>query len=153
MDHRKEFYKKLPDKKIQINWNKDPIKMDLFLSFIIVPLVISRDHLGSDNGWTMRLNDEHKLVVRGGVVQGVEYLDSLEYGHRLDNPYNNYVNPFYLSNIMTKEGIIFFAKYYKDEIEKVITAQKNTIDSTYNNLTQLESAYMVYKAEYNNLLN
>jgi hypothetical protein len=93
VDIKKEFYNKLQSDKIRINWNKNPIKMDIFLSFLVVPVVRSSDHLGSDNGWTLLENKEISLRIGGGVVGGVEYLDHLELGTKLANPYNNYVNP------------------------------------------------------------
>lgn len=111
--------KNLEYNKIRINWNKNPIKMDLFLSFLTIPTEISRDHLGSDNGWTKRFNTEYSLEISGGIVGGVNYLDSIRYGKNLQNPYNNYVNPFYLFEIMNDEGKIFFIDYYKEEILKI----------------------------------
>ncbi|NCW12405.1 MAG: hypothetical protein EBV82_04425 [Chitinophagia bacterium] len=42
----KELYSKLKHDKIQINWNKNPIKMDLFLSFLTVDVTRSTTHLG-----------------------------------------------------------------------------------------------------------
>lgn len=124
-----EFYSKLPWDKVQINWNKNPIRMGLFLSFLTVPVEIIRDHLGSDTGWTMKENKEHKLIIRGGIVNGIEWLDSLQFGTKLSNPYNNYVNPFFLMDIMTKEGIYFFLEYYKKEIDQLIENQIEKVES------------------------
>jgi hypothetical protein len=121
------FYDKLQFDKIKINWNKKPIRMDEFLSFLTIPVERSYDHLGSINGWTKLNNKEHKLIVSGGGVGGVEYLDHIEYGVRLSNQYNNYVNPFYLFDILTKEGQAFFLEYYADEIDTIVTAEKDSI--------------------------
>lgn len=90
------FYNKLKDDKIKINWNENPIRMELFLSFLTIEVERSRAHLGSNNGWTKLYNKEHGLIVSGGVLGAIEYLDHIEYGIKLSNPYNNYVNPFYL---------------------------------------------------------
>lgn len=121
------FLLKLDSKKIEINWNKKPITMELFLSFLKVETEISRDHLGYGNGWTRRINKEIDLYIRGGVVGGVNYLDSIEYGKNKANRYNNYVNPFYLFDIMTDEGKKFFLEYYKEDIENVLLRIKDKI--------------------------
>ncbi len=120
MNLKEEFYKKLSKDKTKINWNKNPIKMDLFLSFLTIPVIKSHNNLGYDNGWTLYENDKYKLKVQGGIVNGIEYLDDIQFGTHLDNNYNNYVNPFYLSEILTSKGITFFTNYYKEEIDSII---------------------------------
>ena len=107
-----------PGDKIKMNWNKNPILMEVFLSFLTVEVKKDEKCWGSENGWTQHTG-ENNLVVRGGVVNRVEYLDSLQYGKNIDNPYNNYVNPFHLFTIMTKEGQRFFFDYYSSEIDKL----------------------------------
>lgn len=121
------FYDKLQSDKIKINWNKNPIKMDVFLSFLTIPVERSYDHLGSDTGWTKLNNKEHKLVVSGGIVGNIEYLDNIQYGIKLSNQFNNYVNPFYLFDILTKEGQAFFLGYYANEIDAIVSAEKDGI--------------------------
>lgn len=125
---KKEFYDKLKYDKIQINWNKSPIEMSLFLSFLKVEVKRSSDHLGSSNGWTLLENNELKLKISGGIVNGTEFLDSLQFGIKLSNPYNNFINPFYLFEILTKEGRQFFIDYYKEYIEAIVANQKNHIE-------------------------
>lgn len=137
----KEFYGKLPDDKIKINWNKNPIKMDKFLSFLTMKTIRSKDHLGSCNGWTLHENKELFLYVTGGIVNGNEWLDNIQFGRNLANSYNNYVNPFYLWEIMTEEGLDFFLAYYDDEITKQIDELSNKIKSTKANLDTLENLY------------
>ena len=122
----REFLNHLPKDKTKINWNKNLIPMKLFLSFLTVDVERSRSHLGSDTGWT-RLNGENGLVVSGGIVKNTEYLDNLRYGKNLDNPYNNYVNPFYLFGILNEEGKRFFRNYYKDEIADMLAKSKQKI--------------------------
>jgi hypothetical protein len=122
-----DFYNRLQGDKIKINWNKNPIKMDLFLSFLTVEVERSHDHLGSSTGWTRLNNKEHELVIGGGIVGSVEYLDSLQYGIKLSNSYNNYVNPFFLFDILTKEGQAFFMEYYADDIKAIVSAEKDGI--------------------------
>lgn len=129
MEIHKDFYRKFSLNKIQINQNKNPIRMDLFLSFLTIETEISRDHLGSSNGWTQRFNTERNLIIGGGVVHGVNYLDSLQYGNKLHNPYNNYVTPFQLFDIFTDEGKLFFIDYFKDEINKIIVSNKSDIEN------------------------
>jgi hypothetical protein len=119
--------KQLSYEKIKINWNKNPIKMDLLLSFLTVKVERSRDHLGSTNGWTKLFNEEHKLIIGGGIVGSNEYIDHLEYGVKLHNRFNNWVNPFFLFPIMTQEGKDFFLDYYKKDIAEVIQKQKNAV--------------------------
>ena len=137
----KEFYGKLPDDKIKIKWNKKPIKMDEFLSFLTVETIKSNDHLGHCNGWTKHKNKELKLFITGGIINGTEWLDSIQFGKNLANPYNNYVNPFYLYEIMSKDGLDFFLEYYEDEISKRISELSNKIKSIKANLEDLESLY------------
>ena len=122
---------KLDYNKVNINWNKNPIKMDLFLSFLTIRMTRSRDHLGSTNGWTQLHNDEIQLVICGAFVRlndvTTEMLDSIQYKKKLQNQYNNYCNPFYLFDIMNDEGKKFFLNYYKEDIDKLIAQQKNSI--------------------------
>jgi len=122
------FYKKLDANKIKINWNKNPVEMSLFLSFLKVEVVRCHNHLGSDTGWTLLKNDEFGLNVSGGIIGGKEFLDSLQFGKNLMNPYNNYVNPFYLFEILSKEGQDFFINYYKDDIDKILSVVKDRIN-------------------------
>lgn len=124
-----EFYSKLPHDRIKINWNKNPIPMKLFLQFLVVDVLLIKDHLGSDTGWTRYENKEIKLRIGGGIVNGCEYLDSLQYGKNLSNRYNDYVNPFYLFDILTPTGQAFFVDYYKDEIMKIVVEIKGSISS------------------------
>ncbi len=105
---KEALYRKLSCDKIKINWNKNPVKMSEFLSFLTVEVQRSYDHLGATTGWTMLENKECKLKIKGGVVGSIEYLDGIEYGTNLDNPYNNFVNPFYLFDILSKQGQLFF---------------------------------------------
>lgn len=111
------FLAKLSYNKIKINNRKNLIKMEDFFSFLTVELKKSTSHLGHDMGWT-EYNGDNNLIVGGGWFNGVEYLDSLKYKKNLDNPYNDFVNPFYLFEILNDEGKRFFLDYYSDDIEK-----------------------------------
>lgn len=124
MELNKEFYYHLDMKKIEINWNKNPIPMEKFLSFLTIPVLKSTDHLGYSNGWTRFYNDEFNLSVKGGVCDGGHWLHDLQFGHKLHNPYNNYVSPFYLFEVFTDEGKVFFVNYYKKEIKELMNKQK-----------------------------
>ena len=119
----KEFYHAMPKDKVKINWNKKPIRMDLFLSFLTVDVERSNEHLGSSTGWTL-LTGQNKLEISGGVVNRVEYLNSLMYGRNLYNDFNNFVNPFYLFEILNEEGKLFFLEYYATEINEVLQKAK-----------------------------
>ena len=125
----KRFYKEFKNDKIKINWNKNPIEMKLFLSFLTVETKRSESYLGQHNGWTKLENEELKLYVSGGSVGGVEYLDSLKYGTNLGNVWNDFVNPFYLFDIMNKEGRNFFLNYYKDDIQLVLDNKNNNVSN------------------------
>jgi hypothetical protein len=121
-----QLIKKLNSDKIKMNWNKNPIKMKLFLSFLLVPIIKSTNHLGINNGWTQYFNEEHNLIIKGGIVD-VEYLENIQYGKNLSNSYNNFVNPFYLFGIINDEGKKFFIDYYQDDINLIISNQKDKI--------------------------
>jgi hypothetical protein len=113
-------YKHLKISTIQLNGCKNPIPMEKFLQYLTVKTKLSRKNLGFGNGWRERYNEAEKLVITGGVMRGVEYLDAIEFGEKLQNPYNNYVNPFYIFHLMTSEGKAFFTRHYSDEIKKLI---------------------------------
>jgi len=130
------FIKKLSYDKIKINWNKNPVRMDLFLSFLTVETERSKGFLGECTGWT-QLTGDNGLIVSGGKVGGVEYLDHLQYKTKLDNPYNNYVNPLYLFEILNNEGKAFFLDYYSKEIEVFLAECATECD---NAKTRLENA-------------
>ena len=117
-----------PDK-ININWNKKPIKMNDFLKFLTVDTSKSTSHLGHDNGWTERVNKDIMLIIGGGIINGIEYLDSLKYGKRMRCDCNDFVNPFYMFDIMTTEGKKFFYNYYKNDIKELIQDQQRLVDN------------------------
>lgn len=123
-----EILKSLPKDKIKINWNKNPIEVDLLCSFLPnIELTISRDHLGSSNGWTERHNKSLNLIIGGGIVNGKNYLNTIQYGTKMQNPYNNYVNPFALLDIMNEDGKKFFIGYYSEELNAIISKSKESI--------------------------
>lgn len=128
MNLQKELYNKLSDEKIKMNWNRNPIKMNLFLSFLEIDVERTKDHLGYCNGWTQLINKEHKLYIGGGIVKGVEYLDTIRFGNRLCSPYHNYVNPFYLFDILTTEGKKFFVDYYKEDIVEIVSSKVKDVE-------------------------
>jgi hypothetical protein len=152
MKYKEEFYNKLDWDTIKINWNKNPIPMSDFLKFLTVKCDRSEQHLGSSNGWTKLFNKDAKLEISGGVVNGIEYLDSLQYGERLHNPYNNYVNPFYLFDIMTHEGKLFFYNYYKPQIDKIVESLKDDIDFHTEKTKQSEEILSGVRSEIDNFL-
>jgi hypothetical protein len=149
----KEFYSKLSYDKVKMNWNKNPIKMDLFLSFITIPYTRRTDHLGYENGWTLIVNHDYKLKIHGGVVNGIEYLDSIEFGEKLSNEYNNWVNPFYMSSILTSEGVKFFLEYYKADISEIINRNESAIVGYKNKITHCENALDSIHSEIKKLSN
>jgi len=144
---KESFYNKLKDNKIKINWNKKPIRMDLFISFLNVELIRSNDHLGSNNGWTRLENESIKLEIGGGIVNGIEYLDNIKYGEKLSNVYNNFVNPFYLFEIMNNDGQNFFIDYYKEDIDKIVKSFEDKKSNAERNLIQARKELIDIKAE------
>jgi len=141
------FYDKLDMDKIKINWNEKPIKMEIFLSFLLIKVNKTYDHLGSDNGWTCYKNDYINLKVGGGIVNGIEYLDRIKFRKILSNPYNNYVNPFYLFDIMNEKGKSFFYDYYKNDIIKIIEEQKYKIEILEKNIIEEKQLLSLFKKE------
>ena len=132
-----KLIKKLKSDKIKINWNKNPIRMKEFLSFLTVEVDRCTDHLGYSNGWTQYRGGDG-LIIGGGIVGDVEYLDRLEYKKNLDNPYNNYVNPFFLFEIMNEDGKKFFLDYYREDIFKILAQEQSKIEASKKNLASLE---------------
>lgn len=130
------YLSKLHYDKIKINWNKNPVKMKDFMSFLKVSVEKTTNHLGYANGWT-RYHGENNLIITGGWVGGIEYLDALQYKKNLDNPYNNYVNPFYIWDILTEEGHKFFLNYYKEDFLKILETQNCKIESAEKKLESL----------------
>lgn len=147
----KKLIENLPNDKIEITHNKQPIKMQAFLGFLTVPVEIAKGFLGEDMGWTRRENKELKLIITGGCVAGVEFLDRLEYGHKLQNPYNNFVNPFYLWNILSGDGKAFFLHYYRAEIAEIVQAADKEIVVAERKLAKAKSQKMAISSELLNL--
>jgi len=123
-----ELIKNIKKDKIRIAQNKNPVPMDLFLSFLTVPVIRNFNNLGNHTNWTEFRNDEHELIITGGVCNGGHWLDNIQYGYKMDNQHNNWVNPFYLWDIITDSGKSFFLDYYKFELEAEVTASKNQMN-------------------------
>ena len=138
------FYKKLSYDKIKINWNKNPVEMKRFLSFLKVEVERNKDYYGRYTGWTQMYNKGINLIIGGGIVGGVELLNDLQYGKNLDNQYNNYVSPFFLFNIMTEEGKLFFVNYYKEEIDALVNEWKEDVVFTEKSLIKKKGSVGKY---------
>ena len=119
-------WKHLKISTIQCIWSKNPIPMENFLLFLTVKTKLSRC-LRRNSGKRERINESENLVITGSVMGGVEYLDTIEFGEKLQSPYNNYVNPFYLFPLMTSEGKAFFKGYYSAEIKSLIKGLKENV--------------------------
>jgi hypothetical protein len=144
--------KQLKNDKIQISFNKNPIPMQLFISFLTIPVERSKGYLGESTGWSQYHNTDAKLVFTGGVCDGGHWLDHIQYGTKLQNPYNNYVNPFYLFDIMNGEGKQFFINYYKDDIEAILKKQKQDVAYAKKCLADEKAKLLEIKSEYDLLL-
>lgn len=124
-----EIYKLLPYKKLEFNWNKNPIKIADFIDMLNIEVVSNTECLGYWNGWRSYENIEHDLFIRGGIINGHGcLLDSIQYKKKLQNPYNNYVNPLFLGELLTKDGFNFFIDYYKDDILSLLEKSEKSID-------------------------
>lgn len=127
--NKMNFLRELDRDYIKINWNKKPIKMEQFLGFLTVPTErFKGDYLGKCTGWTKIVGDNN-LIITGGIVGGVEYLDHIEYREKMNDPYSNYVNPFHIFEILSDSGKAFFRLYYKDQIDKVIKKYSDKVSS------------------------
>ena len=145
------FYSKLSTDRIKINWNKNPIKMDLFFSFLKIDVEKVIKHLGASTGWTKYENIEHKLIIDGGVVGGVNYLNAIQFGSKLANIYNNYITPFHLFEHFTNEGKKFFVDYYKEDIDKILESKKIEIQNLKERITEKKDIYSIIQKEVENL--
>jgi hypothetical protein len=122
---KEDFYSKLNGEKFKFTLiNENLIKMNLFLSFLTIPLT-EPEHI--TRNYTRRRNDELGLILGGTVFFEDEFLGSIEFGDKLENKYNNFVSPFYIFHLLNKEGQAFFVNYYKEDIEKIIREQSSKI--------------------------
>ena len=142
-----EFFSELKNDKIEFNWNKNPIKMKTFLGFLTVPVTKASDNFGADNGWTLHFNKDAELKIGGGIIGGIEWLNSIEYKKNLQNPYNNLVNPFFLGSLLTEEGRLFFASYYKEDITKLIAEQSKKVSRAALSLEAEKAKYSTFTSE------
>jgi hypothetical protein len=118
---------------------KNRLKMEKFLSFLTVELKVPEGRwLGKDTGWTL-WTGENGLEISGAVIGGVEYYNSIQYGNRLHNNYNNYVNPFYLFEIMSDDGRKFFLDMYREDIDRQIIKAKSKSEAAKKELKLTES--------------
>lgn len=124
--------------KIKISYNKNPIKMNYFLSLLTIEVERNNDCLGNYNGWTEFFNKDHQLIVSGGITNKCNYLDTIQYGIKKQNPYNNYVNPFALWGVLTNEGKKFFLDYYKSDIEEIIEKKERSVKETERKIENLK---------------
>lgn len=147
MSIEKELYSKLPKDKIKINFNKNPVPIEKFLSFLTVTTERVHDHLGESSGWTRFENKENKLIVSGGICDGGHWLHYLEYGKNIDNPYNNFINPLQMLDILNDEGKRFFVNYYKTDIQKIIDKTKSDVSFIENQLKNAKVLRSQIKSE------
>lgn len=145
-----EFYRLLSNDKFRIGC-KNPIPMKFVLDNLTVPVTECTDHLGYCNGWTQYRNDLIKLIVSGGIVGKIEYLEYLQYGKNLQNPYNNFVNPFYIFDLLTDEAKKFFVEYYIDDIESIHTQTLNEISRLQQQLENKRRKFAVVSNEVDRL--
>lgn len=122
-----ELIKKMPDN-YGINKTGGVIRMDVFKSFLTVDTKAC-DGLGSDNGWSYYENNTGILIIQGGYYKGVEWLDNIRYGNRLQNPYNNFVNLFGVWDILSEEGRKFVIDYYESDLKKALDSKQKEIET------------------------
>lgn len=135
----KQIIEKLSNDKIKISQNKNPIKIEAFLKFLNVEVQISTNNLGFNNGWRERKGDNN-LLIFSGIIDGVEYLDSIQYGDKLANPWNNFINPFYLFDILNNNGKKFFIDYYQTDINKILNKYEEKLRMANKELEEIKSS-------------
>ena len=141
-----DFIKELDSDKIKLN-RPTRIEMSKFLSFLTVETYRPTGNwAGKDNGWTKVMGD-NGLEITGGIVNGVEYLDSIQYGSNLQNPYNNYVNPIYLLMLMNDDGKKYFLKMYKEDIKKILEKYRYAVTLAQDKVSEIENFLYVLKVE------
>jgi hypothetical protein len=139
----REFFKPLSWKKLEMHHHQGKITVPLLLSFLTVETERNKTCLGSSNGWTQH-RGPNGLIVSGGFVNGVELLNSVQYGTNLDNCYNNFVNPFYLFDIMTEEGKSFFLDLYRDDILELMNKEAAKVASATPSFKRLRDFWEQY---------
>lgn len=122
-----DLIKKMPDN-YGINRTGGVIRMDILKSFLTVD-INPCDGLGSDNGWTYYKNNTGILIIQGGCYKGVEWLDNIKYGNRLQNPYNDFVNLFGIWDILNEKGRKFVIDYYESDLKKVLDLKRREIET------------------------
>lgn len=105
------------------------ITMNQFRSFLTFEVEYIADNHGRYNGWTEFRNEDMLCFISGGIYNGVNYLHQIEFGSRLHNKYNNFVNAFYLWEHLTAEGKVFFINYHKEEILSIIREQSKRVQA------------------------
>lgn len=130
---------KLGNDKIKISQNKNPIKIETFLKFLNVEVQLSTNNLGYNNGWRERKGDNN-LIISSGIIDGVDYLDSIQYGNKLANPWNNFINPFYMFDILNDDGKKFFIDYYKTDINKILNKYEEKLRIANKELEEIQSS-------------
>lgn len=123
----KDFYKRLTLGKIGIGWNKKPVEMDLFLSFLEIDVVEKDNPAYKVLEWTLYENEQYKLKITGKKVDSNEYLYCINCRENLQKECHNFVNPFYLFDIFNDEGKQFFIDYYMDDILHLIDRQHEVV--------------------------
>lgn len=122
-----DLIKKMPcNYKITINGGV--IRMDTLKSFLTV-YTKPCDGLGSIHGWSYYENDSGTLIIQGVQYKGVEWLDSIKYGHRIQNPWNNFVNLFGIWDILNEKGRKFVIDYYESDLKKVLDSKQREIET------------------------
>jgi len=70
----------------------------------------------------------------------------------MHNPYNNYVNPFFLFNLLNKEGKKFFVGYYADDIDDILEKSRNSIMELKQMVANSQEIYSTVLEEVEELL-
>lgn len=70
--------------------------------------------------WTCYVGEGGLEIKTAMDENGVQYVDSIEYGRNLANIHSHHVSPFYIFDILNDDGKAFFKNFYKDAIAKHI---------------------------------
>ncbi|MDP5205477.1 hypothetical protein ORI99_00230 [Alishewanella sp. SMS9] len=131
-----DFKSKIKTETQMFRDKRGALTIEQFMS-MLKPEVSVSDRSISCTNWTARKGD-NGLIICGGIINGTDYLASLQYGIKLHNQYNNYVNPLYLEDILTIKGVKFFKNYYKDELTSLALHAESEAEHLRNKANKLD---------------
>jgi hypothetical protein len=141
---RKKFCIEMPLDSIGVHMKNRQIRMDDFISFLSIDMErIKSGFLGDCTGWTRLENKDNGIIITGGIVKGIEYLESIQREGNYHNNYNNYCTPLNILDLLTNCGVRYFIEYYEPEIRQI---KKDLEDSiSYHKQKQIDDEKQLYE--------